>query len=105
EDDPELFAQEYPATPDEAFIQSGLPFFSRAQLLWLDQDMEQGSVGRLEVLDMESLEQVAEYDASSAPHVFARHLAMLGRFYKEALLCPEVQSSGGGGGRELLVYL
>jgi len=158
EDDPELFAQEYPATSEEAFVQSGLPFFSRAQLLWLDQHMEEGVVGRLEekggrvrfvedrqgyltvfrrprdgreyvigadssmgmeasatagshsrsaaeVLDMATLEQVAEYDASSAPHIFARHLAMLGRFYKEALLCPEVQSSGGGGGRELLVYL
>lgn len=158
EDDPELFAQEYPSTSSEAFIQSGLPFFSRSQLLWLEAHMEQGTVGRLdekggrvvftpdangyltlyrrpkegheyvigadssmgiadasgtsahsrsaaEVLDMETLEQVAEYDAASAPHVFARHLAMLARFYKEALLCPEVQSSGGGGGREILVYL
>jgi hypothetical protein len=158
EDDPELFAQEYPSTDSEAFIMAGLPFFTRAQLLWLEPHMEPGVVGRLddrggrlrfvpdpggyltvfrrprdgheyvigadssmgftdvgttgshsrsaaEVLDMETLEQVAEYDAASAPHVFAKHLAQLGRFYKEALLCPEVQGSGGGGGRELLVWL
>ena len=158
EDDAELFAQEYPSTSSEAFIMAGLPFFSRAQLVWLEPYMEQGKLGRLEekggrvrfiedpqgyltlfrlpregheyvigadssmgleasgtagshsksaaeVLDMATLEQCAEYDASSAPHVFAKHLAMLGRFYREALLCPEVQSSGGGGGRELLVFL
>lgn len=158
EDDPELFAQEFPATADEAFRMSGLPFFSRAQLLWLEPYIEPGRLGRLEdrggrvvfvedrqgwltvfrtpqdahayvigadssmglenvgtstshsrsaaeVFDMESLEQVAEYDAVSAPHVFARHLVLLARYYKEALLCPEVQSSGGGGGRELLVYI
>jgi hypothetical protein len=58
-----------------------------------------------EVLDMETLEQVAEYEAPSAPHVFARHLAVLGRLYNYALLAPEVQSSGGGGGRELITYL
>lgn len=158
EDDPDKFAQEYPSTSSEAFIMAGLPFFSRSQLMWLEEHMEQGIVGRLddkggrvrfiedrggyltiyrrprdgreyvigadssmgmestgtagshsrsaaEVLDMVSLEQVAEYDASSAPHVFAKHLALLARYYKDALLCPEVQSSGGGGGREILVYL
>ena len=158
EDDPELFAQEYPSTASESFIMSGLPFFSRAQLVWLEPHMEQGTLGRLEdkggrvvftpdpkgyltiyrkprdgreyvigadssmgiqdhgtagshsrsaaqVLDMESIEQCAEYDAASAPHVFARHLVLLARYYRDALLCPEVQSSGGGGGRELLVYI
>jgi len=58
-----------------------------------------------EVLDMETLEQVAEYDFRSAPHVFAAHLAGLGRMYNNALLAPEIQGSGGGGGREVLVYL
>lgn len=58
-----------------------------------------------EVLDMETLEQVAEYDASTAPHEFARDLAGIGRLYNEALIAPEVQSSGGGGGREIIVYL
>jgi hypothetical protein len=58
-----------------------------------------------EVIDMETMEQVAEYDGVSPPHLFARHLAGLGRLYKNALLAPEVQSSGGGGGRELIVYL
>lgn len=158
EDDPELFAQEYPSSSSEAFLMAGLPFFTRAQLLWLEPYMEPGVTGRLEdrggrvrfvedpqgyltlfrrprdgheyvigadssmgmvdvgtsgshsrsaaeVLDMQTLEQCAEYDASSAPHVFARHLVMLARYYKDALLCPEVQSSGGGGGRELLVYI
>lgn len=58
-----------------------------------------------EVIDMETMEQVAEYDAVSPPHLFARHLAGIGRLYNTALLAPEVQSSGGGGGRELIVYL
>jgi hypothetical protein len=58
-----------------------------------------------EVVDMDTLEQVAEYEAPSPPHIFARDLALLGRAYNEALLFPEVQSSGGGGGRELIVYL
>jgi len=58
-----------------------------------------------EVLDMETLEQVAEYDCRSAPHIFAAHLAGIGRFYNTALLVPEIQASGGGGGREVLVYL
>lgn len=57
------------------------------------------------VLDMDTLEQVAEYDAASAPHAFAAHLAGIGRLYNTALLAPEVQSSGGGGGREIIVYL
>ena len=58
-----------------------------------------------EVLDMDTQEQVAEYDAVSAPHLFARHLAGIGRLYGNALIAPEVQSSGGGGGREIIVYL
>ena len=66
---------------------------------------EDHSKSTFEVLDMETLEQVAEYEASTPPHIMARHLAAAGRFYNEALLCPEVQASGGGGGRELIVYL
>lgn len=161
--DVDQFRQEYPSYPEEAFVQSGLPFFRPAQLLPMERHLRSGKrftidvEGRLtpdpkgyleiwgmpemgrryivgsdssmglseeidddeegggrsgshsrsgaEVLDMETLEQVAEYDAASAPHVMARHLAGIGRLYNEALLAPEVQSSGGGGGRELLVYL
>ncbi len=156
--DPELFDQEYPITAQVAFIMSGLPFFRRSELLWLEDHVEVGRLGRLEergssvvfvpdqggwlrlfqkpeagheyvvgadssmglenfgtamshsrsaacVLDMESQEQNAEYDSQTAPHVFARHLALIGRFFNQALLAPEVQASGGGGGREIIVYL
>ncbi len=149
--DLDKFHQEYPSTPDEAFIQSGLPFFRKSDLLYLEPHMEKGRRYRIdqrgtleedqtgpltiwrmpkpgrtyviaadsslgidddsrsrsaaEVLDMESMEQVAEYDAAAAPHVLGRHLVGMGRLYNEALLCPEVQSSGGGGGREVLRYI
>lgn len=155
--DVDKFNQEYPATPEMAFIMSGLPFFRPSELLWLEPYIEPGKRGKLnisgrrivfepeskgrltifrapqaghqyvigadssmgladttsrehsrsaaEVIDMETLEQVAEYDAPAPPHVFAKDLALLGRVYNTAMLAPEVQSSGGGGGRELLVYL
>jgi hypothetical protein len=155
--DVDKFNQEYPATPEMAFIMSGLPFFRPGELLWLEPHIEPGVRGRLriegrkivfhreaqgrltifrppapghqyvigadssmgltetdkrspsrsaaEVLDMDTLEQVAEYDAAAPPHLFARDLALLGRLYHNALLAPEVQASGGGGGREVVVYL
>jgi len=77
----------------------------RFGLLYEAQRPFEGTIVDWNTLYKETLEQCAEYDASSAPHVFAKHLVLLARFYKEALLCPEVQSSGGGGGRELLVYI
>ena len=40
---------------------------------------------------MQTLDQVAEYDAPASPHVFARDLALLGKVYNMALLAPEVQ--------------
>lgn len=58
-----------------------------------------------EVICMDTLEQVAEYDAVTPPHLMARHLVGMGRLYNNAILCPEVQSSGGGGGRELIVFI
>jgi hypothetical protein len=155
--DTDKFNQEYPATPEMAFIMSGLPFFRPHELLWLESYIEAGARGKLvvagqrivfepdskgrltifrppqlghqyvigadssmgladvgarehsrsaaEVVDMATLEQVAEYDAAAPPHVFAQDLALLGKVYNMALLAPEIQSSGGGGGRELLVYL
>ena len=143
------FHQEYPSFPDEAFIASGLPFFTTSQLAPFYKMIEKGkkyiihdkligdpngyleifrrpepehqyvigadssmgfedddhSRSAFQVVDMETLEQVAEYDCSSAPHIMAKHLAVVGRYYNEALLCPEVQASGGGGGREIIVYL
>jgi len=149
--DVQKFHQEYPTTPNEAFIATGYTFFQRAQLLWIERhilrgkrfclsgdlwqhDREEGyltvfvppqkghryligadssmglelgdpSRSAAQVIDIDTLEQVAEYDHASAPHLFARHLAYLGRLYHLALLVPEVQGSGGGGGRELVVYL
>ena len=147
----ELFHQEYPSTPEEAFIQSGLPLFRSADLIPFRRDIHEGRKFRIdpdgrftldgngyltiwkapeeghkyligadtsmgfddashsrsaaEVLDMDTLEQVAEYDCASPTYVMARHLAHMGRRYHNALLAPEITASGGGGGRELLVYL
>ena len=153
--DEEMFHQEYPSSPNEAFIATGTPFFLPHQLQFMEPDIHKGknylieangsitpyekgylqiwkmpepghqyvigadssmgiedakgsdrhSRSAGEVFDMETLEQVAEYDAATAPHLFAKHLAGMGRLYNEALIAPEVQSSGGGGGREILVYL
>lgn len=150
------FHQEYPSYPEEAFIQSGLPFFRNEHLLPLEAHVFEGARGVVaengqftkspngwlelfkmpeaghdyvigadssfgiddddeltsthsrsagQVLDMDTLEQVAEYDAASAPHLMARHLVGMARLYNNALLAPEVQSAGGGGGRELIVYI
>lgn len=152
--DLDKFSQEYPVTPEAAFVQSGLPFFASRELMWIRPHLAKGRryrvdvEGRLtedpqgyieiwklpdpryryvvgadssmgleevgsksrsrsagEVICMETMEQVAEYDAVSAPHIMSRHLAGIGRLYNRALLCPEVTASGGGGGRELIVYL
>ena len=149
--DVEQFHQEYPGTPEEAFIQSGLPLFRSADLIPFRREIREGKKFRIapdgrftldengyltvwkapepnhkyligadtsmgfddsthsrsaaEVLDMETLEQVAEYDCASPTYVMARHLAHLGTRYNNALLAPEITASGGGGGRELLVYL
>lgn len=153
--DEEMFHQEYPSSPNEAFIASGIPFFQSSQLQWIENDIRRGKSYRIdadgyltedpkgylmiwrmpemghqyvvgadsamgihdakgsdrhsrsaaEILDMDTLEQVGEYDAVTAPHLFAKHLAGMGRLYNNAILAPEVQSSGGGGGRELIVYL
>lgn len=149
--DVETFHQEYPSTPEEAFIQSGLPLFKSADLIPLRKTISDGLKLRIdpdgrftkdpngyvtvwkspepghryligadtsmgfddsshsrsaaEVLDVDTLEQVAEYDCASPTYVMARHLAALGKRYNMAMLAPEITSSGGGGGRELLVYL
>jgi len=149
--DVEQFHQEYPSTPEEAFIQSGLPLFRSADLIPMRKEIRDGKKFRLdldgrftadpdgyleiwqppvpgrkyligadtsmgfddqshsrsaaEVFDLDTLEQVAEYDCASPTYVMARHLAVLGRRYNTAFLAPEITASGGGGGRELLTYL
>ena len=149
--DVEQFHQEYPSTPEEAFIQSGLPLFRSVDLIPFRRDISDGRKFRIdpdgrftldpngyltiwkapeeghkyligadtsmgfddsshsrsaaEILDMDTLEQVAEYDCASPTYVMARHLAHMGKRYNNALLAPEITASGGGGGRELLVYL
>ena len=71
-----------------------------------DESMTTGhSRSAAEIIDMDTMEQVAEYDAASAPHIMSRHLVGMGRMYNNALIAPEVQASGGGGGREIIVYL
>lgn len=149
--DVEQFHQEYPSTPEEAFIQSGLPLFASKDLIPMRKEIRSGkrfkieldgkfttdpdgyveiwkapepghtyivgadtsmgfdddqhSRSAAEVFDMETMEQVAEYDCASPTYVMARHLAVIGRRYNNALLAPEITASGGGGGRELLQYL
>src|SRR4029077_21234724 len=46
--DVDLFHQEYPAYPEEAFIQSGLPFFRPEHLLPLEKDVRKGTRGRID---------------------------------------------------------
>jgi hypothetical protein len=153
--DIDMFHQEFPSSPSEGFVQSGLPFFRAEHLQPLEAHLRKGTRGTIEpdgrfaktengyleifkfpesghtyvvgadssmglddkeggkshsrsageVIDMDTMEQVAEYDAASAPHIMSKHLAGLGRLYHNALIAPEVQSSGGGGGREIIVYL
>ncbi|TSA53236.1 MAG: hypothetical protein D4R44_04075 [Actinobacteria bacterium] len=146
------FYQEYPATAEEAFVQSGLPFFRSAQLIPLHLHLRKGKKYRIEktgkliadqdgpltlwkvpkdedqefivgadssmglsqqsrsrsaaqILLMDTMEQCGEYEAASAPHVFAQHLVGMAKLFNDALIIPEVQSSGGGGGRELIVFI
>lgn len=149
--DVEQFHQEYPGTPDEAFVQSGLPLFKSVDLIPFRREIRDGKKFRIdpdgrftsdpngyveiwnapeaghryligadtsmgfedekhsrsaaEILDMDTLEQVGEYDCASPTYVMARHLAVMGKRYNNAFLAPEITASGGGGGRELLAYL
>jgi hypothetical protein len=150
--DVDKFYQEYPSTAEEAFVQSGLPFFRSAQLIPLHLHLRKGKKYRIEktgkliadengpltlwkvpkdddqqfivgadssmglsqqsrsrsaaqILLMDTMEQCGEYEAASAPHVFAQHLVGMAKLFNDALIIPEVQSSGGGGGRELVVFI
>lgn len=151
EDDVDKLHQEYPSTPEEAFVNSGLPFFRAKDLTPLEPEIRKGarcsvtadgtiradvqgpleiwvrpvpgrkyvigadpsmgldakarSRSSAEILDMVTLEQVGEYEAAAAPHIFADHLVGMARYFNNALIAPEVQSSGGGGGREILKFI
>jgi len=155
EGDVEKFHQEYPSTAEEAFVQSGRPFFTTVQLLPYWKQVKKGtrytvlpsgkwikdSRGPWEVfvepipgkqyglgadssmgltdnenddthslstgclLDWDSLEVVATYEASAAPYLQARDLVGMAKSYNNALICPEVQANSGGGGVELLIFI
>lgn len=85
------------------------PVPGRAYLVGADSAMgiddPRHSESTCEVIDMESLEQVAEFHGHVSPHLFAQEMVGIGRAYNEALLVPEIQASGGGGGMEVLAYI
>ena len=140
----DIFHGWYPASPEEAFVASGMPAFDRLAVLrqrsniqeplwrgdfvpsddhkqWTRQDLHRGPV-RLwkhpeeghkyvigadtsegiaggdyscaEVLDMESLEQVASIHGHIPFYEFAVLLNGVGRYFNRALLCIEVYPQG-----------
>ncbi len=158
--DVELFHQEYPTTPEEAFLSSGRPVFDHKELarhpvmkgasgeleiveqaggtvrrmLFISREEDRGSLtiwkkperGRLYtigadpakgidvteakargkgrgdnpdysvafVIDTLTGEQVALYRARSRPGAFGEFLAILGRYYNWAFICPEANDAG-----------
>lgn len=134
------FHQEYPSTPEEAFVSSGMPAFESTALMRLRRDVEQpmyrmrvdpdakkmtndrkgpirvwrepvpnrkyvigadtsegivgGDYACAEVLDMKSMEQVACIHGLVPPYDFALYLALLGKWYNDALLAVEVNNMG-----------
>lgn len=158
--DPTKFEQEYPATPDEAFLVAGMMVFSpqaiRQQessarpILWqgeirdkagkptleptkadpttginpgrltiwlpprrenqylgsgdvasgiepakdMDEADETGCYSVLDIYDMESWEQVAQWRGLVPPDEFGEVCVMVGMLYNEALLAPEVNNHG-----------
>jgi hypothetical protein len=134
----EKFHQEYPSSPEEAFVSSGLPAFDSLAILdqqryisppiargtmekgkfenspsgeirvWKKpQDGHQYAIGVdcaegirggdytcAQVVDMESLEQVAVVHGLLQPYDFAKLLNDFGRWYNTAIINIEVKSSG-----------
>lgn len=136
----EMFHQEYPSTPDEAFISSGLPAFDplailRQQsnicepLMRLDYDgsadefvpdhngdlavwvrpqeghqyaigvdtsegIKGGDYTCAQVIDMDTLDQVAVLHGSIGPWDASRAIANLGQWYNKAIVNIEVKGSG-----------
>lgn len=138
------FMQEYPSTPEEAFITTGRPIFSHLHLKRCFQ-RDNGTTGRLidlpngrvkfvrdesgpltifraprrgdtrwdryfvagdpsetiagdpaciQVINRQSLEQVAVWHGRITPIHFAQEMMRVGKFYNEAMLCPEVEGGG-----------
>jgi hypothetical protein len=103
--------REDPQGPWEVFVepdpahQYGIGADTSMGLADEDDEKDTHSMSTGVVLDWQSLEVVAVYEASSAPHEQAKDLVGMARIYNNALICPEVESSGGGGGRELIVFI
>lgn len=138
------FMQEYPSTPEEAFITTGRPIFDHMKLKAVYKK-EEGARGRLvddprgkpqfvrdpsgpltiyrapkssdtrndryfiagdpsetitgdpaciQVINRQTLEQVAVFHDRLNPIHFAHEMMRVGKYYNEAMLCPEVEGGG-----------
>jgi Terminase RNaseH-like domain len=138
------FMQEYPSTPEEAFITTGRPIFNHQKLKDSFKHQE-GFTGRfiedirgrvhfqsdhsgqwtvfiapkkgdtrwdryfaagdpsetitgdpacIQVINRQSLEQVAVWHGRINPLHFADEMILAGKYYNEAMLCPEVEGGG-----------
>lgn len=141
--DLDLFMQEYPATPSEAFITSGNPAFSHAKLKdcytperghrGFLQDLQNGKVkfvkdragsltlfrlpknetrtdryfvggdpsftiegdpGCMQIINRLTYEQVAVWHGQCDPLTFADEMIRVGKYFNNAMLCPEVEGGG-----------
>lgn len=148
EGDHDRFKQEYPSSPDEAFLVTGRPWFHTPTVIALKEELrreppatryhldeveserqrrpvlrpdpfgevwvwklpekgkryvigadvvegqEDGNFDAAEVLEVESLEHVAELHGRMDPDLYGRKLHWLGIWYNRALLGPEANSMG-----------
>lgn len=145
--DERKFQQEYPATPEEAFLSTGQHIFSRAKINEAYDEFVRTSSGPrngvkgfiaadgrfvsdpdgsltvfrapirdaridryfvggdpsetvegdracMQVINRQTLEQVAVWHGQIHPVEFAREMMKLGRYYNDAMLCPEVEGGG-----------
>lgn len=145
QNDEQTFAQEYPATPEEAFIATGRNVFPlkkldecydparghRGMLVGRDElgndpryvhdpfgplivykapstdhrtdryfiagdpsETIAGDPACIQVINRQTMEQVAVWHGQIDPISFAREMMLLGRWYHNAALCPEVEGGG-----------
>jgi len=137
--DKEKFRQEFPSTPEEAWVTAGQLAFDKIQLrkatkyveqpkfignifsggkllrdnsgnLWIwkhpepgvfydigadiSQGTEEGNLSTAEVIERHTKCQVAEWRGRIGPIEFAKPLALLGTYYNNAQIAPEVNSMG-----------
>jgi hypothetical protein len=143
--DEDKFMEEYPATPDEAFIASGRPIFpprflrdcfvkprnegtgflrerhdgtvifehqrggpltifkapsrrdTRSDRYFVSGDPSrslEGDPACMQVINRATFEQVAVYHNNIDPVTFGHEMELLGRFYHECMVCPEVEGGG-----------